>query len=256
MMPIITGAVASISFCTNSNNLFTSSLGKEMPKNIITKNTCAIHVKRARRKILKKIALLGITILSFGVLTACSSNDNKKTETRSSPKITKSSKVKGSSSSSTTMKSSSTQLQTSESEQAYQNEQIPQDVKSTTSESQPVEKKSTDTLTIPEQTPSSKKVQAPAIDTNNTTDQSTTPSQQMEEQENQRKLEAGKQKVRDYFSELNKTTDNKYPLDKVEYRIQDLFQFINFNRSDMGTPDEQINLRVEQTIDAILNGSW
>lgn len=56
-MPIITGAVASISCCTNSNNLFTSSLGKEMPKNIITKNTCAIHVKRVRKETMKRKVL-------------------------------------------------------------------------------------------------------------------------------------------------------------------------------------------------------
>lgn len=209
---------------------------------------------------MKKIALLGMTILSFGVLTACSSNDTKNTSTSSSAKRTETSKSKSSSSSSSssnTMKSSSTQLQTSESEQVYPNNQTAQEVESTTSEPQPVEEQSTETPAIKDQVNTSKKeAQSPEVETDNTTNMSTTPSKQMEEQENQRKLEAGKQKVRDYFSELNKTNNNKYPLDKVEHSIQDLFQFVNFNRPDMGTPDEQINLRVEQTINSILNGSW
>lgn len=206
---------------------------------------------------MKKMTLLGITILSFGILTACSSNDTKKTEASSSPKTTKSSAIKSSSSSSTTMNSSSSQLQTSESVQSNQNEQASQDIESTTSEYQPIAEQSTETPAIPKQvSPSKNETKSHNTEIDNTTDMSTTPSKQREDQENQRKLEAGKQKVRDYFSELNKTTDNKYPLDKVEYKIQDLFQFINFNRPDMGTPDEQINLRVEQTINAILDGSW
>lgn len=47
-----------------------------MPKNIITKNTCAIHVKRARRKILKRTVLFGTTVLAMFTLTACSSNNS------------------------------------------------------------------------------------------------------------------------------------------------------------------------------------
>ncbi len=111
------------------------------------------------------------------------------------------------------------------------------------------------------QTPSQSVVikNAPMPSSNEQSEQptySTTAPNDLKYRENQQKLEAGRQKVRDYFSELNKTNDNKYPLDKVESTIDNFFKFINFDNPNLGTPDEQINLRSEQATTAILNGTW